>query len=90
MNKTIDVYFDVGSPASYLAGTQLSTLAERNNASINWKPILLGGVFKVTGNQLPSQSPQKDATQLSTLCALQRSMTFSSNSTRTFRSIPCS
>lgn len=59
MNKTIDVYFDVGSPASYLAWTQLPTLAERNNASINWKPILLGGVFKATGNQSPITIPAK-------------------------------
>jgi len=59
MNKTIDVYFDVGSPASYLAWTQLSTLAERNNANINWKPILLGGVFKATGSQSPITIPAK-------------------------------
>lgn len=59
MSKTIDVYFDVGSPASYLAWTQLPALAERNNANINWKPMLLGGVFKATGNQSPITIPAK-------------------------------
>lgn len=59
MSETIDVYFDVGSPASYLAWTQLPALADRNNASINWKPMLLGGVFKATDNQSPSTIPAK-------------------------------
>lgn len=59
MSKTIDVYFDVGSPASYLAWTQLPALAERNHATINWKPMLLGGVFKATGNQSPIAIPAK-------------------------------
>ncbi len=59
MSKTIDVYFDVGSPASYLAWTQLPALAERNNANIIWKPMLLGGVFKATGNQSPIAIPAK-------------------------------
>lgn len=59
MSKTIDVYFDVGSPASYLAWTQLPALADRHNATINWKPMLLGGVFKATGNQSPMTIPAK-------------------------------
>lgn len=59
MSKTIDVYFDVGSPASYLAWTQLPALADRNDARINWKPMLLGGVFKATGNQSPGTIPAK-------------------------------
>ncbi|MBY6192588.1 2-hydroxychromene-2-carboxylate isomerase [Marinobacter hydrocarbonoclasticus] len=59
MSKTIDVYFDVGSPASYLAWTQLPALAARNSADINWKPMLLGGVFKATGNQSPITIPAK-------------------------------
>jgi len=59
MSKTIDVYFDVGSPASYLAWTQLPALADRHNATVNWKPMLLGGVFKATGNQSPMTIPAK-------------------------------
>lgn len=59
MTKQIDVYFDLGSPASYLAWTQLPGLAERHNATLNWKPMLLGGVFKATGNQSPATNPAK-------------------------------
>lgn len=59
MNKTIEIFFDVGSPASYLAWTQLPALAQRHDAEIVWKPMLLGGVFKATGNQSPAAIPAK-------------------------------
>lgn len=85
MSETIDVYFDVGSPASYLAWTQLPALADRNNASINWKPMLLGGVFKATDNQSPSTIPAKDATQESTFRVLPNNTTSRSKAIHTFR-----
>lgn len=59
MTKTVDFYFDVGSPASYLAWTQLKSLAEKVGATISWKPMLLGGVFKATGNSSPALIPAK-------------------------------
>jgi len=59
MTKQIEFFFDVGSPATYLAWTQLSALAERNHAELIWKPMLLGGVFKATGNQSPIAIPAK-------------------------------
>lgn len=54
MSKTLECYFDVGSPASYLAWTQLPGIARRHNATLVWKPMLLGGVFQATGNQSPA------------------------------------
>ncbi|WP_203142591.1 2-hydroxychromene-2-carboxylate isomerase [Marinobacter mangrovi] len=59
MNPVIDVYFDIGSPASYLAWTQLPTLADRHQARLNWRPMLLGAVFQATGNQSPVMIPAK-------------------------------
>ncbi|MGY8810772.1 MAG: DsbA family protein [Pseudomonadales bacterium] len=59
MSKTIEFYFDVGSPASYLAWTQLTGLAKRTGASIELKPMLLGGVFMATGNSSPATVPAK-------------------------------
>ncbi len=53
MKKKVDFYFDFGSPAAYLAYTQLSKLEEETGASIEWRPILLGGVFASTGNVAP-------------------------------------
>lgn len=54
MSKTIEFFFDVGSPATYLAWTQLPELAKRADADIIWRPMLLGGVFQATGNSSPA------------------------------------
>ncbi|MEJ6656855.1 MAG: 2-hydroxychromene-2-carboxylate isomerase [Pseudomonas sp.] len=59
MNKKVDFYFDVGSPASYLAWTQIADLAQRHNAELALQPMLLGGVFKATGNSSPATVPAK-------------------------------
>ncbi len=59
MTKSVDFYFDYGSPTSYLAYTQLPGLAERTGATIQYKPILLGGVFQATGNRSPVEVAAK-------------------------------
>ena len=56
---TVEFFFDVGSPASYLAWTQLPRLAAETNAVVAWRPMLLGGVFKATGNSSPVTVPAK-------------------------------
>jgi 2-hydroxychromene-2-carboxylate isomerase len=67
MNKTIEFFFDFGSPTSYLAYTQLPKLAADCGASLVCKPILLGGVFKATGNASPVSVPAKGKWMLSDL-----------------------
>jgi len=59
MTKTVEFFFDFGSPTSYLAWTQLPQLAADCGAQIEWKPMLLGGVFKATGNASPVMVPAK-------------------------------
>jgi 2-hydroxychromene-2-carboxylate isomerase len=59
MAKQIEFYFDYGSPFSYLADTQLPALAQRTGAEIVYRPILLGGIFKATGNASPITIPAK-------------------------------
>jgi 2-hydroxychromene-2-carboxylate isomerase len=59
MSKTVEFYFDFGSPAAYLAYTQLPKIAANAGAQIAWKPFLLGGVFKATGNASPVTVPAK-------------------------------
>lgn len=54
MSKQIEFFFDVGSPASYLAWTQLPALAARHDATLVYRPMLLGGVFQATGNRSPA------------------------------------
>ena len=53
--SALDFYFDYGSPYSYLADTQLAGLVERTGAELRYRPMLLGGVFKATGNRSPAQ-----------------------------------
>lgn len=59
MSKSIEFFFDVGSPTTYLAWTQLPRIAAQAGAQIVWRPMLLGGVFKATGNQSPVAIPSK-------------------------------
>ena len=59
MRKTVDFYFDFGSPAAYLAYTQLPKLAAQTGATVVFKPVLLGGVFQSTGNRPPISVPLK-------------------------------
>ena len=59
MAKTFDFYFDVGSPAAYLAWTQVPALLRATGASVSYRPMLLGGVFQATGNRSPMEVPAK-------------------------------
>jgi 2-hydroxychromene-2-carboxylate isomerase len=59
MRKSVDFFFDVGSPASYLAWTQLPAICEKYNADLVYRPMLLGGVYQATGNASPTTVPAK-------------------------------
>jgi 2-hydroxychromene-2-carboxylate isomerase len=59
MSKTLEFFFDFGSPASYLAYTQLPKLLAETGATLVLRPMLLGGVFKATGNSSPVTVPAK-------------------------------
>ena len=59
MGKTVEFLFDYGSPAAYLASTQIHAIAARQRATVRRVPMLLGGVFKGTGNRAPGEVPAK-------------------------------
>ena len=59
MSKAVEFYFDVGSPAAYLAWTQLPRIARETRTEIEYRPFLLGGVFQATGNRSPMEVPAK-------------------------------
>ncbi len=59
MQKTAEFFFDVGSPAAYLAWTQLPGICAQAGATLVYKPMLLGGVFQATGNASPMMVPAK-------------------------------
>lgn len=53
MSRSVDFYYDIGSPNCYMAHKALGPILERTEAKVNYKICLLGGVFKATGNQPP-------------------------------------
>lgn len=53
MTKTVEFIFDFGSPNAYLAYGVLKDIAARTGAQVVLTPCLLGGLFKITGNQAP-------------------------------------
>lgn len=53
MTKTVDFIFDFASPNAYFAHKALEGVLERTGAQANYIPCLLGGIFKLTGNQAP-------------------------------------
>lgn len=59
MTKTVEFFFDLGSPASYLAWAQLPGICARHGAELRYRPMLLGGVFQATGNASPAAVPAK-------------------------------
>ena len=51
MANPIDFYFDYSSPYGYIAAMKIDGIAARHGRRVNWKPVLLGAVFKVTGGK---------------------------------------
>ena len=56
MRKTIDFYFDFGSPNAYLCLRVLSDIEARIGTVFVIKPVLLGGVFRATNNRSPFEA----------------------------------
>ena len=52
MTKSIDFYFDIISPYSYLAHKKIITLRKKIN--FNYKPILVGGLHNLQGITAPA------------------------------------
>lgn len=48
--------FDFGSPNAYLAHKILPAIEARTRARFSYVPVLLGGVFKATGNRSPMEA----------------------------------
>jgi 2-hydroxychromene-2-carboxylate isomerase len=59
MNRILEFYFDFGSPTAYLAHKRLQQLRDKYPLQVEYKPMLLGGVFKATGNNSPVAIPAK-------------------------------
>ncbi len=53
MTKSFEFIFDVGGPNSYLAHRVLPDFCAAHGATATYVPVLLGGLFKATGNVAP-------------------------------------
>ena len=53
MSVVVDFYHDLASPNAYLSNKVLKGILARTGATVKYRPILLGGVFKATNNQAP-------------------------------------
>jgi len=52
----IEFQFDFGSPNAYLAELALPDIEKRTGVKFDYVPVLLGGVYKATGNMSPADS----------------------------------
>ncbi|MFK7990474.1 MAG: 2-hydroxychromene-2-carboxylate isomerase [Sandaracinaceae bacterium] len=59
MPRTITFYFDVISPYAYLAWTQIHTVAERHDATVEPVPVLFAGLLNHHGQKGPAEIPAK-------------------------------
>ncbi len=49
----VEFHFDFGSPNAYLAHRVIPSITQRTGVAFRYVPVLLGGVFKLTGNASP-------------------------------------
>jgi 2-hydroxychromene-2-carboxylate isomerase len=52
----VEFHFDFGSPNAYLAHLVIPEIEKRTGAKFTYVPVLLGGVFRLTGNRSPAES----------------------------------
>lgn len=51
---SVKFFFDFGSPNAYLSHKVIPAIEARTGATFTYVPVLLGGIFKMTGNQSPA------------------------------------
>ena len=54
-SNQLEFFFDISSPWTYLAFSQIEALAERTDTEILWRPILVGGVFNAVNETVYEQ-----------------------------------
>jgi 2-hydroxychromene-2-carboxylate isomerase len=52
----VEFHFDFGSPNAYLCHLVIPDIEKRTGARVEYVPILLGGIFKLTGNRSPAEA----------------------------------
>jgi 2-hydroxychromene-2-carboxylate isomerase len=55
-NIRVEFLFDFGSPNAYLSHKVIPEIEKRTGTKFKYVPVLLGGLFKLTGNRSPAES----------------------------------
>ena len=55
-DMSVEFHFDFGSPNAYLSHRVIPAIEARTGATFTYVPVLLGGVFKLTGNRSPMEA----------------------------------
>jgi len=61
MPAPIDFHFDFSSPYGYLGAELIEAVAARHGRTVNWRPLLLGVIFRETGGAPLTEVPLKGA-----------------------------
>ena len=84
--NTVKFFFDFGSPNAYLSHKVIPAIESRTGATFEYLPVLLGGIFKMTGNQSPATAfagirnkPDYDRLETQRFIARHRLTAFKSN-----------
>ena len=56
MSVKAEFLFDFGSPNAFLAHRVIPHIEKRTGVKFVYKPVLLGGIFKATGNRSPAEA----------------------------------
>ena len=59
----VEFQFDFGSPNAYLAQLAIPGIERRTGVKFDYVPILLGGIYKLTGNMSPAEFVTRDQEQ---------------------------
>ncbi len=59
MSAPIVFHFDFSSPYGYIGSEKIEALAARHGRGVDWRPMLLGAVFKVAGTAPLTSVPLK-------------------------------
>jgi 2-hydroxychromene-2-carboxylate isomerase len=57
--KSVDFYYDLVSPYSYLAHREVSRICDEHGAGLSLRPMLLGAVHNAVGLQAPIETKAK-------------------------------
>jgi 2-hydroxychromene-2-carboxylate isomerase len=62
--RSVEFFYDCGSPWTYLAFHRIEAIADAAGARVIWKPILVGGVFNAVNDSVYAQRAQPNPRKL--------------------------